>query len=79
MKEATEMYDPVWDIEDILMRADENGENVDKAMIDAWERECEREELRQATGNLKQALLEALRIPSIVSWLADKIQKLTGK
>lgn len=42
-------------------------------------RDREREELLKAWEHFKQALLEALRIPSIVSWLNDKIQKLTGK
>ncbi len=37
------------------------------------------EELREAWEHFKQTMLEALRIPSIVSWLADKIQKLTGE
>lgn len=43
------------------------------------ERDHEIEDLRVAAENLKTALLEALRIPKIVSWLADKLQKITGK
>ena len=42
-------------------------------------RDQEREEIREAWENFKQTLLEALRIPSIVSWLAAKLEKLTGK
>ncbi|MBQ9741305.1 MAG: hypothetical protein IJV91_10260 [Kiritimatiellae bacterium] len=72
-------YDPVWEIEDILLRTDENGEIIDKVILDSWERECAREELWQALENLKQAILDALRIPSIVSWLADKLEKIAGK
>lgn len=37
------------------------------------------EELREACEHFKQTLLKALRIPSIVSWLAAKIEKITGK
>lgn len=39
----------------------------------------EREELREAWEHFKQTMLEALRITSIVSWLANKINRLTGK
>lgn len=42
-------------------------------------RDRERETLHKAWENFKQALLEALGIPSIVSCLADKLEKLTGK
>jgi hypothetical protein len=52
-----------------------------EAMIMAAEakRDRERETLHEAWENFKQTLLEALRIPSIVSWLAAKLEKLTGK
>ena len=69
----------LWNLEDLMLRADENGENIDKYLIDIWERECAREELLKAKENLKMTLLEAARIPSIVSWLADKIKKITRK
>ena len=42
-------------------------------------RDREIEELREAWENLKLAILEALRIPSFVSWLADKLDKIIGK
>jgi hypothetical protein len=52
-----------------------------EAMIMATEakRDREREELLEAWEHFKQTLLEALRIPSIVSWMADKLEKLAGK
>ncbi len=37
-------------------------------------RDREREELRESWDHFKQTLLEALRIPLIVSWMADKIR-----
>ena len=39
----------------------------------------EREELRQAWENMKQAVLEALGIPALVSWLARMIEKIMSK
>jgi hypothetical protein len=41
--------------------------------------EREREELRQAWDNLKRAVLEALGIPALVSWLAKKIERIMSK
>lgn len=70
MKEVTEMNDrerrEIEAIEAMIMQAEA-------------ERDHEIEDLRVAAENLKTALLEALRIPKIVSWLADKLQKITGK
>ena len=41
--------------------------------------EREREELRQAWENFKQAMLEALKIPALCSWLAGKIERIMNK
>jgi len=55
-------------------------EEIEALIMEAEaKRDREREELRQALENLRQAVLEAMRIPALCSWLADKIGKITGK
>ena len=43
------------------------------------EQEAERAALRDAWEHFMMTLLEAMRIPSIVSWLTDKLERITGK
>ena len=41
--------------------------------------EREREELWKAWDNLKLAVLEALGIPALVCWLAEKLERIMSK
>lgn len=43
------------------------------------EQEAESAALREAWEHFVHTALEAMRIPSIVSWLADKLERITGK
>ncbi len=55
-------------------------EKIEAMIMEAEaKRDREREELRETWEHFKQTMLEALRIPSIVSWMADKLQKLMKK
>ena len=40
---------------------------------------AERAALREAWEHVVMTMLEALKIPSVVSWLADKLERITGK
>ena len=42
-------------------------------------RDREIEELLEALENYRTTMLKALGIPTIVSWLADKLNKIIGK
>ena len=50
-----------------------------KILEDEAKRDREIQELLKAWENYRLTTLEALGIPSIVSWLADKLNKIIGK
>lgn len=43
------------------------------------EEEAQRAAMAEAWDNLVLSVLEALKIPALCDWLADKIEKITGK